>query len=221
MLLQLTSLNLQGSHTQHCSVLTSLSKLAELRAACLLQNTECLTALSHLSMLVCGNGNWYRSGTIQSSLLPQLRHLELFRINVRQISALQHAAQSSSMTGMTALSLHSLAIDCSWYQGSTTTAYSEGLLAIASMAQLKKLRICDAESVNASITVLSACQQLKALHIGLPKKNPLQLTSLTYLSLHQNHFAPLDLASTMPIAQLRELHIDYSCGIQVSQQLGR
>lgn len=135
-------------------------------------------------------------------------------VNDLQLSALTHAAQSDSLTGITAFSLHSLANE-SYFDEVSPQKASEALNAIASMAQLSQLRICYAGSLHADLSVLSACRQLKALDIGAPKQNPLQLTSLTYLCLRQSR-SPVDLASNMPMAKLRELHLDHTSGeIQV------
>ncbi|KAK9785785.1 hypothetical protein WJX73_010209 [Symbiochloris irregularis] len=106
LLVQLTSLNLQGSrYQQECSALASLTRVAELRAACGLQNTEDLTALMQLTRLVYKSSD-RKSEPIQSDPLAQLRHLELMNLDVSQIASLSLAAQSSGLTGLTALSFH-------------------------------------------------------------------------------------------------------------------
>ncbi|KAK9815087.1 hypothetical protein WJX73_007311 [Symbiochloris irregularis] len=146
-------------------------------------------------------------------VLEKLRHLELMFLNDEQTAAFKSAAQQSNLNGLTALSVHSLGSPrYYWNEIATVNRRASDLFfAISSMAQLSQLRICDARSVTADTSMLSACQNLQAVHIGDPRLISLfQMTQLTYLSIDHWRLSPVWAAQNLALAQLRELHL--SCG---------
>ncbi|KAK9813884.1 hypothetical protein WJX73_003253 [Symbiochloris irregularis] len=125
-------------------------------------------------------------------------------------------AQQSTLTSVTALSFSRLGSDLDWdFYGLSPLAVdlaADVVLSVSSMAQLRRLCIDNARTPPFNISALAACQQLQAMHIGLPQQSPLQLTTLTYLSMRQDwdtNDSILAAASDAPSAQLRELHLNH------------